>query len=251
MRGIISTRRAARISLERTPCISFMEILNRQFGLIIAYVLPGFVALAGIAPLVPAVAGWLEPTGQGVGLGPPVYALLAATAAGMTVSCFRWLLIDQLHAMTGLGAPVFNARALEERPSAFTYLVESHYRYYQFYANTLVSVVWTYGIHRWLRTSPLLRFGSDVAVLILCAVLFAGSRDALEKYRSRCGQLVGQIALRDLTEEAMTNGIDHNQGSGNTSKPATGQKGPNKPKVAPKPSEHKPTEKQAPRQSAS
>jgi len=88
-------------------------------------------------------------------------------------------------------APAFNAQALEEHPSAFGYLVESHYRYYQFYANTLVAVVWTYSIHRWLRTDAILGFGTDLAVLILCAVLFAGSRDALTKYRNRSSQLVG------------------------------------------------------------
>jgi hypothetical protein len=167
-----------------------MDILNRQFGLIIAYLLPGFVALAGIAPLVPTVAGWLH-VDQSVSLGAPVYAILAATAAGMVVSCFRWLLLDPIYALTGVPSPIFNAQALEERPTAFSYLVESHYRYFQFYANTLVSVVWTYSIHRWLGTDPLLNFGTDVGVLVLCAVLFMGSRDALTKYRNRSRQLVG------------------------------------------------------------
>jgi hypothetical protein len=167
-----------------------MDILNRQFGLIIAYLLPGFIALAGIASLVPTVAGWLH-TDQTASFGAPVYAILAATAAGMIVSCFRWLLVDWIHALTGVPAPTFNAQALEERPTAFSYLVESHYRYYQFYANTLIAVLWTYSIHRWLRTDPLLNFGTDLAVLILCAVLFAGSRDALTKYRNRSSQLVG------------------------------------------------------------
>ncbi len=177
--------------MESTVCIAFMEILNRPFGLIIAYLLPGFVALVGIAPLVPTVAGWLKPVDQGVGVGPPVYALLAAIAIGMVASCFRWLLIDRIHALTGVGPPVFNARALEARPSAFTYLVENHYRYYQFYANTLVAVVFAYAIRRLLRTSSFLTFGTDLGVLILCAVLFAGSRDALTKYRNRSEQLVG------------------------------------------------------------
>lgn len=95
-----------------------MDILNRQFGLIIAYLLPGFVALVRLAPLVPTVGGWLKPANYGVA--PPMYALLAATAAGMVVSCFRWLVIDRIHARTGVTGPVFNARALEDRPSAFT-----------------------------------------------------------------------------------------------------------------------------------
>jgi hypothetical protein len=167
-----------------------MDILNRQFGLVIAFLLPGFVALAGVAPLVPTVAGWLH-ADQMASFGAPVYALLAATAAGMVVSCFRWLLLDRIFALTGVPTPAFNAQAIEERLVAFNYLVESHYRFFQFYANTLVAVVWTYSIHRWLRTESLLNFGTDLSILILCAVLFAGSRDALIKYRNRSRQLVG------------------------------------------------------------
>lgn len=75
--------------LKDTPCIIFMEIFNRQFGLIVAYLLPGFIALAGVAPLVPVVSSWLQPVNQGLGIGPPVYAIMAATAMGMVVSCFR------------------------------------------------------------------------------------------------------------------------------------------------------------------
>lgn len=33
-----------------------MDSLHRHFGLVIAYLLPGFVALAGLAPFVPSVA---------------------------------------------------------------------------------------------------------------------------------------------------------------------------------------------------
>jgi hypothetical protein len=165
-----------------------MDILSRQFGLVIAYLLPGFIALIGIAPLVSTVTGWLH-ADQTASFGAPVYVLLAATAVGMIVSCFRWLVVDRVHALTGVVAPTFNARALEENPTAFHYLVESHYRYYQFYANSLVAVLWAYAVHRWLHTSSLLGFGTDVGVLILSVVLFTGSRDALTKYRNRSRQL--------------------------------------------------------------
>ena len=79
-----------------------MDNLSRQFGLIVAYLLPGFIALAGVAPFVPAVSSWLQPVNSGLDIGPPVYALMAAIAAGMIVSCFRWLLIDHIHSVTGI-----------------------------------------------------------------------------------------------------------------------------------------------------
>lgn len=214
-----------------------MDTLNRQFGLVIAYLLPGFVALIGFAPIVPMVARWLA-VDQTASVGAPVYALLAAAAAGMVVSCFRWLLVDRVLALTGVPRPAFNSRALEQHPDAFHYLVEVHYRYYQFYSNALVSLVWAYSVNRWLRTSSRLRLGTDLGVFLLCAVLFAGSRDALAKYRARSAQLVGQVPVRDLDGDTMTNGIDHIEEKENTSerlpaapKPAAKPKAPAKAKT--------------------
>src|SRR5258706_5476692 len=102
-----------------------MESLNKQFGLVIAYLLPGFIALGSIAPFSSTVAQWLR-ADQTVSLGAPLYALLAATATGMVVSCFRWILVDHIHVLTGLSGPAFNARALEERPAAVSFLVENY-----------------------------------------------------------------------------------------------------------------------------
>jgi len=193
-----------------------MDILSRQFGLVIAYLLPGFIALIGVAPSVPMIAGWLRADQSG-SFGAPVYALLAATAAGMIVSCFRWFLVDQLLVLTGLERPRFNAQALEQNPSAFNYLIENHYRYFQFYANTLVAVIWTYFIYRSHSTSSHLTLGTDAGVMVLCTVLFAGSRDALGKFRMRSQVLAGQVANNFWNGEIMTNGIDHNSGGGSTS----------------------------------
>jgi len=192
-----------------------MDILSRQFGLVIAYLLPGFIALIGVAPFVPMVAGWLRADQSG-GFGAPLYALLAATAAGMIVSCFRWFLVDQILLMTGVERPRFNAQALEQNPSAFNYLIENHYRYFQFYANTFVAVIWTYFIYRSHSTSSHLTFGSDAGVMLLCAVLFAGSRDALGKFRTRSRLLAGQAVTNFCNGEIMTNGIDHNSGGGSS-----------------------------------
>lgn len=199
-----------------------MDTLNRHFGLVIAYLLPGFIALAGVAPFSPTVAQWLR-ADQTASLGAPLYALLAATAAGMTVSCLRWLVIDTIHSQSGLGGPVFNPRALEERPAAFSLLVESHYRFYQFYANTLVAVIWSYALRRWFGVAWA-SVGTDVLVFMLCAVLFAGSRDALAKYRTRSSQLLANIPFTHSSGEIMTNGIDHSEGA-----PSTDPKTPEKP----------------------
>lgn len=127
--------------------------------------------------------------------------------------------------------------------ASFHYLVESHYRYYQFYANTLIAVVWAYSVNRLLKTSSLLRFGTDLGVFILCAVLFAGSRDALAKYRHRSGQLVGQFAEKDDSGEVMTNGIDHHQGKSGAPSTPPKTKPTEKSVETPKPVQEKVKEK--------
>src|SRR3954454_19518632 len=100
-----------------------MNDTNKQFGLMVAYLLPGFIGLAGLAPFFPAVAAWLQPLDAAqAGVGPPVYAVLAATTIGMIVSCFRWLTVDQIHRLTGLTPPVWDDSRLEQRLAAFDYL---------------------------------------------------------------------------------------------------------------------------------
>jgi hypothetical protein len=169
-----------------------MSNSSNQFGLIVAYLLPGFIGLAGMAPLVPVVRAWLVPASYAdASLGPPVYAVLAATTVGMFLSCFRWLLIDHLHQWTGVRHPRWDDSRLQEHLAAFHYLVESHYRYYQFVANSLVGVLFAYLINRALGTLPLLGIVTDLGCVVVCGALFVASRDALTKYFSRTNDLIG------------------------------------------------------------
>ena len=86
-----------------------------QFGLILAYLIPGFVGLLGVAPLVPLVTQWLQPVHDGVlGFGPPLYTLLAATTVSQIINCFRWILLDQLHLWTGVKPGVSDFSQLTE-----------------------------------------------------------------------------------------------------------------------------------------
>jgi hypothetical protein len=184
-----------------------------HFGLLIAYVLPGFVAVAGMAPLFPTVARWLQPTAQGdLGIGPPVYALLGATAAGLILSCFRWVLIDHIHQWMGVTPPVLDDRQLSQRLGGFDYLVQNHFRYYEFAANTLLAVIGAYCVNRVFGTLPFLGLGTDLGILILSLVLFAASRDALAKYYNRTGRLIGPIAGKEFRGNPMFNGNDHSTG---------------------------------------
>lgn len=195
---------------------------TRLFGLLIAYVLPGFFALVGFVPLIPTVGQWLQPVSLGeFGLGPPIYSLMTATVLGMLLSCLRWAIIDVIHHRTGITPPRWDPERLEARMSAFTYLVENHYRYYQFYASVLVAAVLLYPLNRASATLPYLGPGTDLGAILLCAILFAGSRDALAKYYQRTSRLVGSAAEKGLMGEDMTNGCHHDTGGGTAPKGET------------------------------
>ena len=219
-----------------------MEISGRQFGLLIAYLLPGFIGMAGVAPLSPIVAAWLQGQSLGTaGVSPSLFMLMGAVTLGLIISCFRWLLIDSALHRTGLRRPVWKDHRLDESLEAFDYLVENHYRYYQFYANTLMAILWSYSVHRAVKSSPLLGHGTDLGALILCAVLFAGARDTLAKYYQRTSRLIGHVAEKE--RDVMTNGNHHEQEGGAAHEPQPGKKPDGKPEAMKKaePAKAKPT----------
>jgi hypothetical protein len=168
------------------------ELSDKNFGIIIAYILPGFVALWGVSYSSATVESWIGASQQG---NPTVagfcYVTLASLTAGLTVSAVRWVLVDSLHHATGIVPPAWRFAKLDDRLQGFLTLVENHYRYYQFYANMFIAAGFAYGaraiaegcafwLHGWLA----------VGFLALEAVLFAGSRDTLRKYFSRTQQLL-------------------------------------------------------------
>lgn len=185
------------------------DLTTRRFGLLIAYIVPGFVMLVGIGSLSEPVWGWLV----GVGVGGPsfgavLYVAVASVAAGMTASVLRWAVLDTLHRITGLRRPALDESRLAERLDAYDYLVEQHYRYYQFYGNTLVAVVLAFAMWRASPHSAALPVGWPESVLIvLTGVFAAGSRDALRKYYSGGELLLGKVPHR--RRRRMTNGKHH------------------------------------------
>ena len=158
-----------------------------DFGLAIAYVIPGFVALWGLSFFSPTVRTWFSsPTDNSPAVAGFLYVLLASTAVGLIVSAIRWAVIDRVHAWTGLPSPQWDYAALNDRLPAFQVLVQHHYRYYQFYSNLLVAVILAYSARSAaLRIWPGQGGWTDGAVLLVVAILIAGSRDTLRKYHQR------------------------------------------------------------------
>lgn len=168
------------------------ELSPFNFGLIIAYVVPGFVTLWGLSYHSETVRDWLAvapataPTVGGL-----LYSTLASIACGMIVSAVRWAIIDTIHHCTGVRLPRWDFSLLPERLDAYRTLIELHYVHYQFDANTLVALSFAYVAWRSAVGGWAYQWGAvDIGFVVVCVFLFLGSRDALRKYYRRAGELL-------------------------------------------------------------
>ena len=168
------------------------ELSPFNFGLLVAYLAPGFVVLWGLSLHSPTVHAWLAvapdhaPT-----VGDLFYATLASVACGMIVSAFRWALIDTIHHRTGVAMPAWDFSLLQDRLDGYQLLVEFHYRYYQFFANMLIALAFGYVAFRAAPAgSDAPSTAADIGFGVVCVVLFVTSRDALQKYYCRAGELL-------------------------------------------------------------
>ncbi|MEZ5941102.1 MAG: hypothetical protein R3C18_06905 [Planctomycetaceae bacterium] len=159
------------------------SIQNQNFGLVIAYLLPGLITLWGISFHALVVANWFgSPGADAPTVGGFLYVTLGSLSAGMTLSTLRWLVIDRVHHWTGIRQPPWDFSRLSDRTEAFQTLIEIHYRYYQFYANCCVSIP-TGAVLHWSAVG--FHVGEFVGAVALTVLFFVASRDTLQKYYLR------------------------------------------------------------------
>ena len=165
------------------------SVSNRNFGLLIAYVIPGFITVNGVALFSTRITHWLG--GMHIDLEPSVggflYLTIASVFAGLLVTTIRWLLIDSLLHTRGIRKPAWKFERLNECLPAFETLVEIHYRYYQFYSNSIVAML-IFALCRWWKLGFSLLEAILLAVCVF--VLFFGARDTLDKYYRRVEALL-------------------------------------------------------------
>lgn len=164
------------------------DATGKYFGLVIAYVLPGFAALWSLRPYSAVVRSWLATSATlPAGLEAVFFVTLASTAAGMTLSALRWAVIDSAIALSGVRRPAWDDARLQDNVHAWEIVVEAHYRYFQFYAHMAL-------VLPFLAATLPLSASSVVPFAVLCECLFlAAARDALAKYYSRASRLLGTV----------------------------------------------------------
>ena len=170
-----------------------LESPERVFGLLIAYLAPGFVCLAGASCYSDMVSTWMSvaPTSEPT-VGGFLYVAIGSVAAGLFVNAIRWAFVDGLLHLTGLVPPVLDFTELQANLDAFLLAVEHNYRYYQFYASTALAAAFyaladqaAYG--RWPATAL-------VGFAVLEIVVFAAARDCLRRFYDRTRQILSTSA---------------------------------------------------------
>ncbi len=158
---------------------------NQNFGLVIAYLLPGFVTLWGVSYFSPTVDSWITASQQGApSVAGFMYVTLASLGAGADGQ--RRPLGDHRQHPSPVDRPAaagWKFVNLDDKLQGFLTLNESHYRYYQFYGNMFVAAGFTYAAWLVSNGKGLRAAGwANVHFVVLEIILFANSRDTLAKY---------------------------------------------------------------------
>ncbi len=167
------------------------DVTSNNFGVLIAYLVPGATALWGISLFSPAVSVWFASTPEDAPtISGFLYLTVASLAAGMTVTAIRWACVDLVHSMTGLRAPELDFSTLPGKVDAYNLLIEIHYRHYQFYSNAFIATAIAYICHR-INLGTLCRIDwIDPGFVLVEAIFFLTSRDTLRRYYQRTEQLL-------------------------------------------------------------
>lgn len=172
------------------------DVTSNNFGVLIAYLVPGAMALWGLSSFSPSMRAWFAssptdaPTISGF-----LYLTVASLAVGMIVTAIRWACVDLIHAATGLTAPDLDFSQLPGKVDAYRLLIEIHYVHYQFYSNACVATAIAWICHRITVQPPCQISWIDPAFLLVEGIFFLTSRDTLRKYQQRTKQLLSEVQV--------------------------------------------------------
>lgn len=169
-----------------------MDTLTKGFGYLIAYALPGFVALAGVAFVLPDAGTLLRVARDGnTSVGAFLFVVCIGIGAGVFLNGVRALTIDRF-----LPKPPAGQRT-PETEGVYQNLLAQHYNYFQFYGNLIPAVlVFVVGWAVSART-PVWTWstaGRASGTVVVEVILFLAARHALNRLHQKIGDLLSQPA---------------------------------------------------------
>lgn len=158
-----------------------MNGLGLQFGLVIAYLIPGFLgvyALAWRVEVIQALLGGADKVPKGEAIVPLV---LIALATGVVINAIAWALVRPLIALSGVRRPRnldYTKLRADDLP-VYNAIVENNFRYHQFYVNMWIAVLVLAPV--WLRAPVSSNLARNISFFVVLVILFLAARDSLDR----------------------------------------------------------------------
>lgn len=166
------------------------NLSSHNFGILIAYILPGFVVLFGIGFWSVTVQSWLAvnpqkaPTIAGF-----LYVTVASLGIGVVLNTLRRHTLDLFHHFLGIKKAHWNYSDLQENISAIEFVIANQFRFYQFHGNLFLALLFTFVAYELQATTwNWWHFGFFLAVE---SIVFLGSRDNFRNYYLRLEEILG------------------------------------------------------------
>jgi len=168
---------------------SDLKLSSIDFGVVIAFVAPGFVAFQAISYHMPTAGAWMSAASErDQSVGVFLFVLLASLSLGLVVSGVRALVIDKLFCWPrlpwGLSVQHYTidwSKVDENKLLVLTTIRDNFYRYYQFYSNSVVALV-VWALARSYSTEPYLSCLQIALIVGGIVALLLSSRQSLHLY---------------------------------------------------------------------
>lgn len=174
-------------------------LLDRVFSLLIAFILPGVAALAGIATVNETVKGWFAGAQANPSFVGYLFVLLAALGLGMIISGVRWFVFERIDWFPTCpivpAAPAFDLSKRKEFEEQFRDISHQHYYYYLHHANSSVAVVvaaaaWLYG--HVLSSPAWMSIAISAGAIALAVMLGSAGCNAITRHDQHMRDLLGE-----------------------------------------------------------
>ncbi len=168
------------------------DVTEKNFGVIIAFLIPGFLLLWGLSYSRTDLASWLVNMSNKDAplIGSFLYATMASLALGLLTSAIRTAVFDEfLYRITRLKPPNINSAKLKNKETleGFNAAIENHYRYYQYYANSLIAIAIAAVYYLATKGPP----STIITILVIIIIVILGwvSREELRSFNERAEEI--------------------------------------------------------------
>jgi hypothetical protein len=182
------------------------DISEKNFGVIIAFWLPGFLLLWGVSYSFPSIATWLVSSSgnDGPTVGGFLYVSLASLAVGLIINATRWAFVQEilLYRLTRLPKAQINLGSLTDKDvlAAFNGVIENNYRYYQYYSNALVAIALSLACYLTYGDGARKSVAACVLGGVAAAILFVACRNELAAFNKRAEAITNTTGRNDHNE---------------------------------------------------